>query len=105
MLWLSVEFLHHSLFLSSSFLQTDVVDDIPTVKFAYIIWVGENMRTIPKATVSTHKGALDEVFKVSIFTYNEYERERGREEREGERKGEGGAKSDTWIGRERERES
>jgi len=47
-------------------LQTDVVDEIPTVKFAYISWVGENVKPMSKAKISTHKGALEEMFYVSF---------------------------------------
>ena len=46
-------------------LQTDVVDDIPTVKFVYIQWVGESVKTMTRAKISTHKGDLEDVFKVS----------------------------------------
>ena len=46
-------------------MQTDVVDDIPTVKFVYIQWVGESVKTMTRAKISTHKGDLEDVFKVS----------------------------------------
>ena len=46
-------------------MQTDVVDDIPTVKFVYIQWVGEGVKTMTRAKISTHKGDLEAVFKVS----------------------------------------
>jgi len=46
-------------------MQTDVVDEIPTVKFVYIQWVGEGVKTMTRAKISTHKGDLEEVFKVS----------------------------------------
>jgi len=42
---------------------TDVVDEIPTVKFVYIQWVGESVKTMTRAKISTHKGDLEEVFK------------------------------------------
>ena len=45
--------------------QIDTVDDIPTVKFAYIQWMGENCKPMSKAKVSTNKGAMEEKFKVS----------------------------------------
>jgi hypothetical protein len=41
---------------------TDVVDDIPTVKFVYIQWVGETTKPMDKAKSATHKGAVEEVF-------------------------------------------
>lgn len=46
------------------FLQKDVVDGIDTVKFAYIQFVGEEVKPMAKAKVSTHKGALENHFKV-----------------------------------------
>lgn len=49
---------------------TDIVDDIPTVKFVYIQWVGEATKIMTKAKVSTHKGSLEDAFKpahVTIF--------------------------------------
>jgi len=49
------------------FVQTDVVDDIPTVKFVYIQWVGNDVKPLSKAKISTHKGALEEMFYVSFF--------------------------------------
>ena len=44
--------------------QTDVVDDIPTVKFAFIQWVGESVKPMAKAKLSTFKGSLEDLFKV-----------------------------------------
>lgn len=41
-----------------------MVDDIPTVKFVYLQWVGELVKPMSKAKVSTHKGALENHFKV-----------------------------------------
>ena len=41
------------------------MDGIDTVKFAYVQWVGENVKPMSKAKVSTHKGALENQFKVS----------------------------------------
>ncbi|XP_064393864.1 uncharacterized protein LOC135341280 [Halichondria panicea] len=49
---------------------TDVVDDIPTIKFVYIQWMGESCKPMAKAKISTHKGDLEGIFKpyhVSIF--------------------------------------
>ena len=46
--------------------QTDIVDDIPTVKFVYIQWVGNDVKPLSKAKISTHKGALEEMFYVSL---------------------------------------
>ena len=45
--------------------QTDIVDDIPTVKFVYIQWIGEATKVMAKAQVSTHKGDVEGVFTVS----------------------------------------
>ena len=45
--------------------QTDVLDDIPTVKFVYIQWIGEGTKIMAKASVTTHKGGVEEVFSVS----------------------------------------
>lgn len=48
----------------------DLVDEIPTIKFAYVQWMGEGCKPMSKAKVSTNKGALEEIFKpyhVSIF--------------------------------------
>ena len=47
-------------------IQTDVVDDIPTVKFVYVQWVGNDVKPLSKAKISTHKGALEEMFYVSL---------------------------------------
>ena len=44
------------------------MDGISTVKFAYIQWVGENVKPMAKAKVSTHKGALENHFKVSVMS-------------------------------------
>jgi hypothetical protein len=41
---------------------TDIVDDIPTVKFVYIKWIGETTKIMTKAQVATHKGGVEEVF-------------------------------------------
>ena len=41
------------------------MDDIPTVKFVYFQWVGENIKPMQKAQASTHKGGVEDVFKVS----------------------------------------
>ncbi|XP_013378948.1 uncharacterized protein LOC106150598 [Lingula anatina] len=49
---------------------TDVVDDITTVKFVYILWMGDKVKPMSRAKVSTHKGAVEEMFKpahVTIF--------------------------------------
>ena len=48
------------------FLQIDIVDNIPTVKFAYIHWLGEKVKPMTKARASTHKGAVEEAFGVSF---------------------------------------
>ncbi len=44
--------------------QTDVMDDIPTIKFVYIQWMGESCKPMAKAKISTHKGDLEGIFKV-----------------------------------------
>lgn len=49
--------------------QTDIVDDIPTVKFVYIQWVGNDVKPLSKAKISTHKGALEEMFYVSLCVH------------------------------------
>lgn len=41
---------------------TDIVDDIPTVKFAYVQWVGENVKPMSRAKISTHKGTIEQAF-------------------------------------------
>ncbi|KAH3796146.1 uncharacterized protein LOC127838019 [Dreissena polymorpha] len=49
---------------------TDMVDDITTVKFVYIIWVGNSVKPMTKAKISTHKGTLEAAFgpfHVTIF--------------------------------------
>ena len=45
--------------------QTDVVDDIPTAKFVYIMYMGENVKPLVKGKIPTLKGVLDELFSVS----------------------------------------
>lgn len=55
---------------------TDVVDDISTVKFVYVQWVGENVKPLVKAKISTHKADLEEIFHpahVTIFATNHEE--------------------------------
>lgn len=47
---------------------TDVVDDIPTVKFAYVQWIGEGTKIMAKAQVATHKGGIEEVFSPAHVT-------------------------------------
>jgi hypothetical protein len=41
---------------------TDLVDNIPTVKFAFINWLGEEAKPMFKAKVPTHKGAVEDKF-------------------------------------------
>ncbi|XP_003383653.1 PREDICTED: uncharacterized protein LOC100634597 [Amphimedon queenslandica] len=41
---------------------TDVVDDIPTVKFAYILWVGDSVKPMSKGRLSTTKGEIEDIF-------------------------------------------
>ncbi|BFZ05739.1 hypothetical protein BsWGS_08778 [Bradybaena similaris] len=37
-------------------------DDITTVKFVYIAWVGTKVKPVTKAKISTHKGTAEEIF-------------------------------------------
>ena len=46
-----------------------MVDDIPTVKFAYILWVGEGVKPMSKGRLSTAKGELEDVFNVSSLAH------------------------------------
>ncbi|CAH1796629.1 unnamed protein product [Owenia fusiformis] len=49
---------------------TDVVDDITTVKFVYINWIGETVKPMTKAKTSTYKASIEELFSphhASIF--------------------------------------
>ena len=57
-------FFHNLMFLCTD-QQTDIVDDIPTVKFVYIQWIGESTKIMTKAQAATHKGGVEEVFNVS----------------------------------------
>ena len=40
------------------------MDEIDTVKFGFVQWVGESVKPMNKAKASTHKGDLDNYFKV-----------------------------------------
>ncbi|XP_078383186.1 uncharacterized protein LOC144665761 [Oculina patagonica] len=40
----------------------DVVDDIQTVKFVFITWVGENVKPMAKGKISTHKSTVEKAF-------------------------------------------
>jgi hypothetical protein len=40
----------------------DKIDGLPTVKFAYIDWIGPNVSVMKKAKTATHKGAINERF-------------------------------------------
>ena len=46
-----------------------MVDGIDTVKFAYVQFVGESVKPMAKAKVSTHKGALEKQFKVGSIIF------------------------------------
>jgi len=49
---------------------TDTIDGHVTVKFVYIIWVGESVKPMSKAKLSTHKGVVQDIFDgchVTIF--------------------------------------
>jgi hypothetical protein len=48
---------------------TDIVDDISTVKFVFIQWVGEDVKPMSKAKISTHKSEIEKVF-VSSYTHS-----------------------------------
>ncbi|GFO24864.1 coactosin [Plakobranchus ocellatus] len=37
-------------------------DEITTVKFVYIVWVGTKVKPMAKAKISTHKGTFEEIF-------------------------------------------
>ncbi|KAL4219704.1 hypothetical protein ACF0H5_022274 [Mactra antiquata] len=55
---------------------TDVVDSIATVKFAFIMWVGNNVKPMTKAKISTHKGTIEETFgpfHVAIYASDQSE--------------------------------
>ncbi|XP_046560819.1 uncharacterized protein LOC124269828 [Haliotis rubra] len=41
---------------------SDVVDDIVTVKFVFITWVGTKVKPMAKAKISTQKGTVQQVF-------------------------------------------
>ncbi|KAJ3283747.1 hypothetical protein HK104_010237 [Borealophlyctis nickersoniae] len=41
---------------------TDMIDGHPTVKFAFITWIGQSVGIMKKAKISTHKGAIQEQF-------------------------------------------
>lgn len=46
----------------------DVVDDITTVKFVFITWVGENVKPMTKGKISTHKSTVDKAFHPAHVT-------------------------------------
>ncbi|ESO96032.1 hypothetical protein LOTGIDRAFT_231819 [Lottia gigantea] len=49
---------------------TDHLDDIKTVKFVYIVWLGTEVKPMTRAKVSTHRGAMEDLFgqaHVQIF--------------------------------------
>lgn len=49
---------------------TDQMDGITTVKFVYIVWIGEDTKPMTRAKISTHKGVAEETFTpahVTIF--------------------------------------
>lgn len=41
---------------------TDIVDDIPTVKYCLVCWVGDNVKPLDKGKLTTQKGAIDKIF-------------------------------------------
>ncbi|KAK3088916.1 hypothetical protein FSP39_025420 [Pinctada imbricata] len=49
---------------------TDTVDDITTVKFVFITWVGNEIKPMTKAKIPTHKGVAEQTYgpyHVAIF--------------------------------------
>ncbi|XP_067945536.1 uncharacterized protein [Watersipora subatra] len=55
---------------------SDTIDSHVTVKFVYIIWVGELVKPMAKAKLSTHKGVVQELFSgchVTLFATNKSE--------------------------------
>lgn len=40
----------------------NIVDEHVTVKFVFILWIGENVRSIRRAKIATHKGAVTDYF-------------------------------------------
>ena len=55
-------------FISLFHCQQDVVDEITTVKFVFISWVGENVKPMAKGKISTYKATIDKAFHVSFIT-------------------------------------
>ncbi|XP_025114512.1 uncharacterized protein LOC112576354 isoform X2 [Pomacea canaliculata] len=47
---------------------TDKVDDITTVKFVYIVWIGESTKPMTRAKISTHKGVAEQTFTPAHIT-------------------------------------
>ncbi|EDO47220.1 predicted protein [Nematostella vectensis] len=45
---------------------TDIVDQISTVKFVFIQWIGESVKPMTKGKISTHKPTMQKVFGVSF---------------------------------------
>ena len=43
------------------------MDDIPTVKFVYIQWLGDHVKPMVRAKISTHKADLEQIFHVSFW--------------------------------------
>ncbi|XP_033119532.1 uncharacterized protein LOC117118910 [Anneissia japonica] len=48
--------------------KTEIVHEVPTIKFIFITWVGENVKPMTKAKVSTKKSAVQDIFKTAHFT-------------------------------------
>jgi len=48
---------HYALYRTS-----DVIDDITTIKFVYIYWVGENVKPLTKGKVSAYAGPIEKIF-------------------------------------------
>jgi hypothetical protein len=50
--------------MALSLLQTDVIDGHQTVKFAFVVFIGAQVGVVPRAKLSTHKGAVVDKFSV-----------------------------------------
>ena len=48
---------------------TDEYDGHTTVKFVFILWIGERVKINQKALVATHKGDINEFKGVSFLDY------------------------------------
>ena len=46
-----------------------MVDGHPTVKFAYINWIGSDVSMMKKAKTATHKGVNFTLYLINYFSY------------------------------------